>query len=101
MEIEVIMNGVHYDAIEIDTHDMVTGTGIHYIFEGNSWYQLKRKQEKVSVKDMREVLGAAVAREWISFKTKSMDKIIRDLNDCKYQPEEYIKEWYKKFFTTN
>lgn len=98
MQIEVIMNGIPYEAIPVDTPDMVTGTGIHYIFEGTQWYQLKRKGKEPTITEMREILGAAVAREWILFNTKSMDKIIRDLNDCKHQQDDYIKDWYNKFF---
>lgn len=38
MKIEIIINGIHYDCVEIDTRDMVTGK--HYIFYGISWYEL-------------------------------------------------------------
>jgi len=36
----VIIDGRKYSCTEIDTHDMVTGQGVHYVFYGNAWYLL-------------------------------------------------------------
>lgn len=100
MKIEIIINSTIYECEKIPKQDIVAGTGIHYLFYGNDWYKisLTPKGKQPTIPEMREILGAAVAREWILFNRKGIDKIIRDLNDCKYQPDAYIKEWYTKFF---
>lgn len=99
MTIEVILNGVRYDAERIDTHDIVAGVGIRYIFVGNDWYQLsKHRDSNKNISDMRQVLASAIAREYLIGSAKSVDKIIRELQDCKYKPDDYISEWYSKFF---
>lgn len=62
------------------------------------WKKEMDKKISMTVQDMREVLGSFIAREFLISPNADTSKLIRDMKDCKYNDEAYIKEWYQKFF---
>lgn len=52
----------------------------------------------MTVQDMREILAAALAKEYLMKPRTSISKLLKDMQDVKYKDDAYISLWYLKFF---